>query len=89
MMNQTVNPKREDETEENEYEGLTLEEKMESMGFWIQDSLGSIQTILKRVVKDHYLEDKEGQKTDLTLALETIDDNLGEIGLVLNTMEAH
>ena len=84
MNNQEI-PEKENE---NEYENATLEEKVESLGFWVQDSLGEIHSILKQVIQDHYEPDPEGKKTTITYSMEQIEIGLGEIGNILNTLEA-
>ena len=77
------------EEETNEYEGLTLEQKVETIGSFVKDSIDEIHLILRQIIEDHYEPDPEGQKTNLTLSMEQIAFDLEEIQECLDTLEAY
>lgn len=71
------------ETEENEYEGATLEEKVESLAFWMNDALTDLMDVVKEIKKDHY----ESKGDTLDVKLEGVECAIEQIGLVRNTLE--
>ena len=76
------------EEETNEYENATLEEKVEAITFWVQDSISEILRVLEEFRDDYYEPDPEGEKTSMTKSFDQIQLAVEEIGKINSTLEA-